>query len=124
MESLLFALLIGAFIVKHTIADFIYQPEFQWKNKGTYGHPGGIVHSLQHVALSAIIMGFIGVIFPWLLLFEFLVHYHTDWLKMNLNKHFGWKAETHSQFWILTGLDQMIHMLTYVAMVFVMVRIG
>jgi len=102
--------------IKHFIADFLYQPPYQWMNKGTYGHWGGIVHSGQHAVLTAIILAFfvdspvdIGLI----ALLEFVIHYHTDWAKMNLNKKMGWGATTHNEFWILLGVDQLIHSLTY-----------
>ncbi len=50
---------------------------------------------------------------------EFGIHYHTDWLKMNINKYFGWGATTHNEFWVLLGVDQLIHSLTYIGMVYV-----
>jgi hypothetical protein len=41
-------LLLFLLFTKHLILDFLYQPPYQWKNKGTYGHLGGIVHAGQH----------------------------------------------------------------------------
>jgi hypothetical protein len=50
--------------IKHFIFDFLYQPPYQWQNKGTYGHWGGLVHSGQH-ALSTflILLFFVGPLF-------------------------------------------------------------
>jgi hypothetical protein len=41
--------------LKHFIVDFLYQPEYEWRNKGTFGHFGGIRHSLKHAATSSFI---------------------------------------------------------------------
>lgn len=107
------------FATKHFIFDFCYQPPYQYKNKGTYGHLGGIVHSGQHAFFSWIVLLYFAS-FPLALglsLFEFIAHYHIDWLKMNINKIQGWACNTHNEFWILTGLDQYLHYVTYIVMI-------
>lgn len=112
-----------ALFVKHFLADFAYQPPYQWQNKGKYGHPGGLAHTGQHVVLTAIILALFSVplsIVAAIAVFEAIIHYHTDWAKMNINAYFGWGAKTHSQFWVLTGLDQLIHALTYMGMAFIL----
>jgi hypothetical protein len=112
-------LLMTLLIVKHFIFDFLYQPPYQFMNKGIYGHPGGIIHAGQHAISSLVILSFFipvaGAIF--ISLFEFIIHYHMDWFKMWYNKLKGWKADTHNQFWILLGIDQLVHYMTYVLMV-------
>lgn len=117
MSTALF--LMTLFIVKHFVFDFIYQPPYQWMNKGTYGHPGGILHAGQHGLSSLVILLFFTN--PWtavaLALFEFILHYHIDWAKMNFNRKMGWKADKNSQFWVLLGADQLLHYLTYVLLV-------
>ncbi len=113
--------LFTALTVKHFVCDFLYQPPYQWQNKGTYGHWGGIVHSGQHAMASFLILLFF-VATPIALaiaISEFIIHYHTDWAKMNINKAYGWGATTHNQFWVLLGVDQLIHSLTYIGMVYV-----
>jgi len=43
-------LLLLALTVKHFIVDFPLQAHpYQYKNKGTYGHPGGLLHSGLHL---------------------------------------------------------------------------
>lgn len=93
-----------------------------WQNKGTFGHPGGIVHSGLHAVTTCIILTFwlvnpLGAVV--LALFEFVVHYVMDWAKMNINKAKGWGATTHNEFWQLTGFDQLIHQLTYITIIFI-----
>ena len=48
---------------------------------------------------------------------EFMIHYMTDWSKMNINRIKGWDANKNPEFWYLTGLDQLIHQLTYLGIV-------
>lgn len=112
-------LLLTLLTLKHFIFDFVYQPPFQWQNKGTYGHLGGIVHSGQHALASLLILlFFINPLYALgLAALEFVIHYHMDWFKMSYNKKKGWGANTHSQFWTLLGVDQLVHSLTYIAMV-------
>lgn len=109
-------ILMALLFTKHFVADFLYQPPYQWQNKGTYGHWGGIVHSGQHVILTFfILLIFTNPLVALLLAAaEFVIHYHMDWFKMNYNKRKGWGATTHNQFWILLGVDQLVHSLTYV----------
>lgn len=110
-----------ALLVKHYVFDFYYQPPFQWKNKGTYGHIGGIIHAGQHAIPSFLIFIALGVsafIALLIALFEFIAHYHIDWAKMNINKHYGWGANTHEQFWQLLGADQLAHHICYAVMIY------
>ena len=37
---------------KHFLFDFVFQTPYQLKNKGTYGHPGGLLHAGLHAAGS------------------------------------------------------------------------
>lgn len=113
--------LIAALLVKHFVWDFFYQPPYMLQNKGTLGHWGGIAHSGVHAITTLVILLFflpvsnlIVFIAP---LFEFALHYLTDYAKMNINRIKGWGATTHNEFWQLTGLDQLVHQLTYVAII-------
>ena len=111
-------ILVALLFTKHFIVDFPLQNKFQWSNKGTYGHPGGLLHSALHglatmlcfwwyAPLSCVFLGF----------FDAFAHYHIDWAKMNLNARMGWGPNTHEQFWWLLGLDQFLHAITYVGLV-------
>ena len=120
--------LLLAFQIKHFIFDFLYQPPYQYKNKGTLGHPGGLVHALQHAIPTAIILtcwdAQFGLphyhIIPYLALAEFVIHYFVDWGKMNLNAKLGWGPLTTDNFWRLLGFDQLLHQLTYVWIIWCM----
>ena len=117
--------------IKHFVCDFLYQPAYMWKNKGTFGHWGGLAHSGFHAFATLIILGFlpqphhlppgeISYLVLALVAVEFVIHYLVDWSKMNINAHFGWGATTHSQFWIFLGVDQLAHQLTYCGIVYIM----
>lgn len=110
--------LIAFLFLKHFIVDFPLQKPYQWMNKGTYGHPGGLLHAALHglftmlcfwwyAPMACIYLGFI----------DAFIHYHIDWAKMNINKQCGWKADTHEEFWWLLGVDQLLHALTYIGLV-------
>ncbi len=106
--------------VKHTIADFFLQTPYQYRNKGRYGHPGGLLHAgVQAVFTTPVflILPPASLALAALILFgEFLAHYHIDWLKENIVKWGNWTPQTHA-FWYAIGIDQLAHYLTYVAII-------
>jgi hypothetical protein len=108
--------------IKHFVVDFLLQTRYQWSNKGTYGHPGGVLHSGLHgvgtylcVALFTSHEVALG-----LALIDWVVHYHIDWAKMRLNERFG-LTPASPKFWVLLGLDQLLHQLTYVGILLLVV---
>lgn len=107
--------------LKHFVADFLYQPPWQYKNKGTFGHPGGLAHSGQHAVATFFILVFFTdpITAACLAIFEFWTHYLIDWAKMNLNAKLGWGPTTSENFWKLLGFDQLLHQLTYVIILLV-----
>jgi hypothetical protein len=112
-------LLIALLFTKHFIVDFPLQKPFQWQNKGTYGHPGGVLHAWLHgVGTFLCFLYFVPVNLCFILwMIDMTVHYHIDWAKMNINAKYGWGANTHEEFWILLGLDQFLHAITYVGLI-------
>ena len=110
--------------IKHLIVDWCWQPEFEWKNKGTYGHPGGILHAFKNAIGTALVFSFFFPMWPLLIFVfavDFLLHYHIDWAKMNINRIKGWGPTTHEQFWWLTGFDQFLHQITYLLLIWLVV---
>lgn len=111
-------ILISLLFTKHFIVDFPLQKPYQWMNKGTYGHPGGILHAWIHGVGTLICFYWFSPVLAWYLATaDMIIHYHIDWVKMNLNAKYKWKADTHEEFWILLGLDQLLHAFTYIALV-------
>lgn len=116
-------LLLSLLQIKHLIVDWCWQPCYEYLNKGTYGHWGGIRHSLKN-AIGTVLCFIPFVIFNMpiallLLIFilDFLLHYHIDYLKCNINRIKGWTCTNSDNFWRLTGLDQFLHQICYIGLV-------
>ena len=103
--------------LKHFVFDYVLQTPFQFRNKGTYGHFGGVLHSGMH-AIGTILSFF--VIPPgWglgaaIVVGEFIVHYHVDWSKEQSLRRLK-LTTTDAWYWRIYGADQLAHQLTYVA---------
>lgn len=111
-------LLLAALFVKHFVIDFPLQTPYQWMNKGNYGHPGGLLHSLLHgVGTYLCLMVYAPIAAVYLALMDTFIHYHIDWAKVKINSTYGWKPDTDPQFWTLLGADQLLHALTYIVIV-------
>lgn len=111
-------LLLAFLFIKHFVVDFPLQKPYQYLNKGTYGHFGGILHSSLHGLFTALVFWFVAPLSCiWLGLMDALIHYHVDWAKVQINKQCGWGPTTHEEFWWLLGADQLLHALTYLWLV-------
>ena len=111
-------LLLVALELKHFLFDFVFQSLYQVRNKGTYGHPGGLLHSGLHVLGTAAALALVGAppgVAAAILAGEFVVHYHVDWGKEQIMRRRGGVQDAF--FWRMMGLDQFLHQLTYLAIV-------
>lgn len=111
---------------KHLLIDFLLQTPYQYLNKGTYGHLGGLIHAFLHGAVTwgvmAYVMGPSHLLATTIIaLIEAVVHYHIDWAKVNITKRHGWTCDKHEQYWKLLGLDQYLHSVTYIVIMSVVV---
>lgn len=125
MDNNSLVLLFILFFIKHCIFDFLLQPSWMYLNKGKLGHIGGVAHSLAHCISSLAILLFFDVspvILYILFGVEFIIHYFTDLLKVQINNKFKWGCNTHNEFWYATGIDQLIHYLTYALMVLIVIN--
>jgi len=106
--------------VKHFVCDFPLQTSpWMYRNKGIYMHPGGIAHSAVHAIGTWLVLAYFIGAQAWLYaLLDFIVHYHIDWAKLQLNKRFGLRPDNSNWFWILLGLDQLAHHITYFVIVY------
>ena len=114
------------------------QNQYQLKHKGTFGHPGGLLHAGIHAGLTGVCLvawllwapvglhATDGLVIAAILLAEFSIHYFTDFTKVKLDRHFGWskvevapdgtaslRISSHTYFIIFLA-DQTVHSLTYV----------
>lgn len=110
--------------VKHFLFDFVFQNAYQLRNKGTYGHPGGFLHSGLHGLGTAVILIILHIRWPWvasIVALEILFHYHLDWSKEQLMKQLNPSGRAEGVlFWRLIGLDQLLHQLSYLVIVSVL----
>ncbi|MBI3436780.1 MAG: DUF3307 domain-containing protein [Proteobacteria bacterium] len=104
---------------KHWICDFVLQTAYQYRNKGIYGHVGGFLHAGIHSlgTLSAFLL----IAPSWkigaaIIATEFVVHYHIDWTKEQITRRKHWSL-TDAGYWWTLGADQLLHQLTYIAIV-------
>jgi Protein of unknown function (DUF3307) len=111
-------ILLIVFLIKHFIIDFVLQTEYQWKNKGTFMHPGGLLHSGLHGISAYAILSYFGVdeALQFALL-DGLSHYFIDFTKTNTNKLLKVGPESQT-FWVLVGLDQLAHYFVYIYIIF------
>lgn len=103
-----------ALIGKHFVCDFLLQHRYQWQNKGKYGHGGGLLHAAIHAVGTFVVMVWVSLEMGiWTALVDGLIHYHIDWLKAQLGARLNLTYSCRL-YWILFGLDQMLHYLTYI----------
>lgn len=110
--------------IKHFVCDYPLQTTYQVNNKGTYGHPAGLLHASIHALFTIPAFLIISPPLPVgiaIVVGEFLVHYHIDWSKQQIMARTGWKA-VDSEFWWGIGADQFLHYLTYLAIATVLWR--
>lgn len=116
--------LLSLLLIKHAVADFFLQREFMFKDKHIYGGKGGIIHATIHGALTAIILLFVisSISMALLLaLIDAVLHYHIDYIKSNWN--IKTKAQpSETRYWYAFGLDQLAHHLTYIGIIWYIVK--
>ncbi len=108
---------------KHFVCDFALQSTFQVRTKGIYGHPGGLLHAGIHILGTAPVFLLIRpslLVGLAILVGEYVIHYHIDWTKEQLVRRAG-LTTSDGGYWILLGIDQLLHGWTYVAIVAVLV---
>lgn len=120
--SLVLAVL-AVLLFKHFLFDFVFQRPYQFLNKGYYGHPGGLLHAGLHAVGSIpaffIIPPSLGIAAA-IVAGEFVIHYHVDWTKEQIQKRLN-LGNTGSGHFFLLGADQFLHHLTYIGIAAVLV---
>jgi hypothetical protein len=126
MFGAFFVLLLG-FQLKHFIADYLLQTGWMIAQKGDWRAAGGYAHAGVHVIGSAIVLAVAHVpplTAALLLTAEFVIHYALDYAKVRYGHGID-PDENAQRFWAMHGLDQLLHQLTYAAMIyFAMTALG
>jgi len=112
--------LLSALLIKHYLADFVFQPAWMLEGKGNLGAPGGYAHAGLHAAGGALALAAAGSaasLIAAVAAAEFAVHYAIDFAKERFAGHAD--AERSPRlYWQMHGLDQLAHQMTYVAIAY------
>jgi len=120
-------ILLILFQIKHFVCDFPLQKPYQYLNKGIYGHAGGFLHAAIHsIGTCWVLMVYhhfnsdkiTDIQIVTCAFLDLILHYHIDWAKMKINKHYGWRCDNSERFWYLLGFDQLLHQLTYILIIY------
>ncbi len=107
------------FEAKHFLCDFVLQTKWQVDAKKRYGAAGGLLHAGLHAVLSLpalLVLTAAPAVIIAISLFEFALHYHIDWGKARIDTAAGWTVADQA-YWMIFGLDQLLHQLTYLGIV-------
>jgi hypothetical protein len=107
--------------VKHMFADFFMQTPRMLSARSVYLHIGRVQHAGVHAILSALVFIIIGAPFFFvvvLCIFEGVLHFHIDFAKGCHSDKAGHGPDKPA-YWRAFGVDQTLHQLTYVAMIWV-----
>lgn len=115
-----FVLVLIGLELKHFLADYVLQSRLMMTGKGSLTAPGGYLHAGVHVLGSLAVLALAGiapVLLLMLLAAEFVIHYGLDYAKVGYGRGVH-AADRPKRFWILHGLDQLLHQLTYAGMLY------
>ena len=106
--------------IKHCYADFVLQSYMQTVKKGVWLNPIGISHSIEHGICTLVVLMLFCFFVPVpvgamiiVTILEVISHYLIDYGKVK----YGCKDHTKPIFWSQFGLDQLLHQLTYIAII-------
>lgn len=100
-------------------ADYFLQTPRMLADRAVYAHMGRAQHAAVHAIGSALSFIVVGTPFVFILLVcaaEWVVHFHIDWAKARHGQITKLGPED-AGFWRAAGVDQALHQLTYIVMV-------
>ena len=110
--------------IKHMFADYYLQTPKMLSGRGEYLHWGRAQHAAVHAIGSVVIFLLFQAPLSFILIIaalEWIVHFNIDFAKASYSDK-KQLVPTQSAFWRAAGLDQCLHNLTYVAMVWAWVK--
>jgi hypothetical protein len=122
METQLF--LISILLIKHAIVDVGIQRMLGWMGKEKYRSKLAQNHYVGHgVGTFLVLLVPVGVTTALIAaVFDWLCHWHIDYTKAVINTHYEFDASC-TEFWWLLTVDQILHYLTYAAIVVYLVKL-
>lgn len=119
----LLALVLGAFTLKHFIADFLLQSDWIARGKDSprdWPLPLA-VHLAIHAGMTLAIVSIAAPHLWWLAPADFAVHGAIDRGKSLISQRGGWNIDDQS-FWWLIGADQFLHQITNITLALFVAR--
>lgn len=122
METQLFLIIL--LLIKHAIVDVGIQRHLGWMGKQRYLSKPAQKHYVGHgvgtflvlIIPAGVTIALIAAVFDW------LCHWHIDHTKAVINSRYEFDASC-TEFWWLLTVDQILHYLTYAAIVFYIVQL-
>ena len=121
-KTYLVLLVLVVLTTKHLFFDFFTQSLSQIKNKRIYGHRDGLLHAAGHAAgtcLAFLIITPSLAVGIGIMVGEFVLHYHIDWLKEEIG-HSMKLRQDQREYWWAFGIDQWLHQMTYIGIAFIL----
>ncbi|MBT4760984.1 MAG: DUF3307 domain-containing protein [Bdellovibrionaceae bacterium] len=117
-------LLMVLFQLKHFLADFPLQGEYMLKKTlSGWGFVAPLsLHSGIHAILTLGIVAFFAPQLYWLAIFDFVIHFLMDRIKSGERYLGRFNDKSKSMYWNIFGLDQMVHHLTHIFIVYKIVE--
>lgn len=113
--------LISFLTLKHFFVDFPLQSDWMISQKGYYGKLGGIIHAAIHGIFSFFIVFLFAPQVAFLFgFFDAIAHYHIDYMKMVIGRIHSYTPKD-KEFWMLIGIDQYLHYMTYLVLIWKLV---
>jgi hypothetical protein len=126
IETIKYAfLLLLALQVKHAICDGPLQTLQMVRDKSVYLKPLGLIHALIHSLGSLLVfwVAQVPLVFAFqLVLLEFALHYHIDYIKEKIVHYFGW-YHSDGPFWWALVVDQTLHHMSYGVLVWFIITL-
>jgi hypothetical protein len=107
------------FQVKHFLADFVFQNVYMLqKSRPGWDFVAPLsIHSGVHAIMTLAIALWWNPVLWWLGVVDFMVHFTTDRIKAG-PRYFGrYNDMSQKGFWVTFGLDQMVHHLTHLCII-------
>ncbi|ABG31904.1 DUF3307 domain-containing protein [Roseobacter denitrificans] len=111
---------------KHMFADYFLQTRSMLGGRDIYLHQGRFLHAGVHAAGSALAFLIMGTPVMLILLVavgEWIAHYHIDWAKGRYTARQNLTPDD-AAYWRATGVDQALHQLTYIIMLWCWLTFG
>jgi len=110
--------------IKHMFADYYLQTPKMLSGRSEYLHWGRAQHAGVHVVGSVLVFLIFGAPWSFILIIaalEWIVHFNIDFAKARYSDK-RQLIPSQAAFWRAAGLDQCMHNLTYIAMVWAWVK--